>query len=524
MAKRNGYNLVAYDGAKAVTIMGDEGWEIRSGGDKERPDSEVFYAGRVPIVFRGMELRADAVASIPFDVVEIASGETVDSSDAWTNFLGFLPEPELMFWLIESAWTVNGKAYLYQSKNRGGYVKILRYMAPGSVNYDSQNNDFVRSTSANIGAISRRYPGAVDQAGNINTAQETMVYLWKPDPDVEYGVPLKWPAKAALEAMGVLYNLDEAAKGFFKRGMLHTYMFRVPAGTQQSDKDKLQDQIKNFLTGIRNAWGILFLNADAVESVDLGGGLDQLSNIPLTMEKREDVAIAMGIPQSKFFSTHAGGLGGKGVVDADDMRLILDMAIPEWHKIARILNKQVFGPLGYRIEEQHKRMNIFQEDETRRADSLGKYTDAFLKDPEMASLMAEQLGIVLNDDVQAKIDMLIKERKTAPATPVIITTPPTPLLPAPADTPVPDGTALKMAEDYERYKRKALKHIGEAVPFESNNIPADTMLRIDGALKACKTADDVRELFSSHSHKASGTSDILRLASAIESAVKVAME
>ena len=41
-----------------------------SGNDTERPDTNGFYSARVPIVFRGMQLRADGVASIPVDLVD----------------------------------------------------------------------------------------------------------------------------------------------------------------------------------------------------------------------------------------------------------------------------------------------------------------------------------------------------------------------------------------------------------------------------------------------------------------------
>jgi hypothetical protein len=57
----------------------------------------------------------------------------------------------------------------------------------------------------------------------------------------------------------------------------------------------------------------------------------------------------------------------------------------------------------------------------------------------------------------------------------------------------PDNNELKT--DLDKWKRKALKHIGQAVPFESDNIPAELVTTISTQLPACKTAADVRALF-----------------------------
>ena len=47
-----------------------------------------------------------------------------------------------------------------------------------------------------------------------------------------------------------------------------------------------------------------------------------------------------------------------------------------------------------------------------------------------------------------------------------------------------------------KWQRKALKRIGQAVPFESDEIPAHVAARINAGLPACKNADDVKALFA----------------------------
>jgi len=471
MAKKH-YEIIKVDGAKAVSLFGDEGWDILSGGTAEKTDN-AFLSARVAVVFRGMQLRANAVASIPFDMVDL-KGNIIDSTDDWQNQCGFLPSPELLFWLLEAAWTLYGKGYIYQSKNSYNFTKIFKALAPDSVTYDIENDVFKRNN--------KEFLPAKDLTGKINKG-DSIVSLWMPDPDVEHGPPLKYPAKAALQAMGVLYNLDEASQGFFKRGMLHTYIFSVPPGTQQSDKDLLEDKVNSMLTGIKNAWRTLFVNADKITPLDIGGGLESLANVPLTKEKREDVSIALGIPMSKLFTESAAGLGGAGVVDSDDRKLIADTGLPEWKNITRQLNDQVFIPLGWRLVEKHEKLEVFREDEGLLGTNLKTYVDAYNANPKAFPVFAEILGVTLSDEQIAALASL--EVKPEPVEPVV-TSPVIQVEPIDAE----------LDKEMKRYQRKALKHVGDAVSFESDIIPLHVLNGIHDALPNCKSEDEVRALFA----------------------------
>ena len=83
-----------------------------------------------------------------------------------------------------------------------------------------------------------------------------------------------------------------------------------------------------------------------------------------------------------------------------------------------------------------------------------------------------------------------------PAPPVNNVTPDNVMTDQPQDQPQ-DTTANKMQEDLSRYQRKAIKRIGQAVKFESDNIPDYIRAQIEEALPACKTEADVRRVFSS---------------------------
>jgi hypothetical protein len=508
MAQRHN-NLVAYDGTKAVTIWGDEGWSILSGNDKERPDTEIYYAARVPIVFRGMQIRSDAVASIPFDLVNINTGDIIDTSDDWENNIGFIDDPHLLFWLIEAAWVISGRSYCYRSSNNAGIVKVFRPLAPATITYNLNKNEFTRKVSLTGNVTEDKiFQTALDDKGRWNPG-EAIIPLWMPDPDVEKGPPLKFPGKAALHAMGVLFNMDDASNGFFKRGMLHTYAFSVPPGTQQADKEAFEDKVRNVLTGVKNAWRTIFLNVKDVQPIDLGGGLEELANIPLTKEKREDVSIALGIPMSILFSEAAAGLGGKGVVNADDKRLIEITALPDWKKIAYQLNKQLFIPMGYRLVEHHEKMSVFQENESERATALTAYVNAFNTDPKLANILAKLVGLKIPEELQAELDEIIKgneppevetpEQEIQPLAPGGVM--PTDPLSQFNNTPdmVGEQPGKALASELDKFRRKAVKALergkSASVEFESAIIPPDEMERITRELALCRTVEQIKDVF-----------------------------
>jgi len=298
--------------------------------------------------------------------------------------------------------------------------------------------------------------------------------------------------------MGVLYNMDEAAAAFFKRGMMKITAFVVPPGTTETDKQQFEEKVQQTVTGVKNFFKTIFLRAGQVSTVDLGGGLEGLANVPLTKEKREDVAIALGVPMSKLFTESAAGLGGSGVVQADDKRLILDTCLPDWKAIARILNDQVFAPLGYRLIERHEKMMEFQADEGERAASLNAYVTAFDKNPELALLLAPEIGLELSEDTIAGIQAMIDEPEPEPELVA-------PVAPAAVQN-TPDDTAPEMQDEQAaarsaellKFQRKALKNIGKAFKFESNIIPLDELSAIHDALKECATPEEVKGVFANH--------------------------
>ena len=121
---------IFYDGKKAVSLWGDDltGWNVFAGEELYRGEVDSYRF--VPTMFRAVQLRANSVASMPFQLM--SGDEVYDDSLHWENKVGFMPNPHILLKLVESALIIAGSCYLFRERSIAG-TKALRYHLPRSV-------------------------------------------------------------------------------------------------------------------------------------------------------------------------------------------------------------------------------------------------------------------------------------------------------------------------------------------------------------------------------------------------------
>ena len=351
--------------------------DFLAGEDVASPDNVLTYYRRVPWLFRSVELRADAVSSAPFRIMR---GETeIDHSATWKDTTGLLPEPSDLLWQIEAALTLWGTAYLWRERNRVKRLP-LRYIVPATVEPEIDEMAGLQGFWRTLGA------------GRKWATPDDLLYFWKPDPTVELGPPTISPVTAAMSAAGVLYSIDAFAAAFVNRGAIKATLLTVEGNPTEEEKKRLKSWWNRAVAGIGNAFSSNVFSA-AVKPVIVGEGLESLANTELTAVRREDIATAMGIPQTLLESTYAGGIGGGGVVTQDEKHFFDKTVRHECEFIAGVLNDQLWKPQGLRMEWLLDTLDVFQADEHERATSFKLYADAGLP----KSLVAEMLGLELPD-------------------------------------------------------------------------------------------------------------------------------
>lgn len=332
---------------------------------------------RVPWLFRGVALIAQGVASLPF-VIENEAGEEVDSSEAYENKLEFLPRLPHILSLLASCLVLMGRAYMFKEANRFT-VTAVRWWSPFTV---EPILDKVRGL---IGFI-RRINGE-EKKFDI----EQVLYFWQQDPFVEVGPPTTSAGQAALDAAGVLLNVDKFAAYFFERGAVKATILTIEGTPGEGERARIKDWWARFVTGIKNAWGSAVFNA-MVKPVVVGEGISELQNVELTTAKREDIATALGVPQTKLFSNAA----NYATAQQDELSFLVDTIIPLAQFIADTLNDQLLKPLGFTLRFLPDTLDAMQADEKERAQALASLTGAGVP----LGVAMEMLGFELPDGME----------------------------------------------------------------------------------------------------------------------------
>ena len=449
LIQRPFYTVKTNPATKSVVGAGplDDFWYSTPHNDDDPSATDLLKA--VPWLWRSVELRANAVASMPFQIMR---GDTVidTSGDEYTNALGWLPNPARLLYLTEAALACWGTAYWWREQNRVA-IKAVRYVHPATIEpiIDSQRGltGFYRT----INGYRKQIP------------VEALAYFWRPDAEVELGPPLGSPVMAAVAASGVLRNLDKFSSAYFARGAIKATLLTVSGAPIKAERDRLKDWWRDLVSGIRNAFATEIVNADSVTPVVIGEGLKELSNATLTSEKRQDIATSMGVPLTMIFSESARGLGGEGVASEDEKKFYTTTIIPECVLVASVVNEQLLEPMGYRLSFLPETLDAFQEDETQRAAAFASYVNSGLP----VEVVGPMLGVELPEGWTWEQIAALKEQRRQEMADAMQDN---------SNNQPPDNSQdnAKTVDDLRKWRRKSDKR-GKLADFESDWIPLAVM-------------------------------------------------
>ena len=202
---------------------------------------------------------------------------------------------------------------------------------------------------------------------------DDIVYLWVPDPFVEIGPAEHYPGRAALQAAGILSNMDEFLVGYFARGLIKaTLLTKMPTPglttgpqkTSDDERSRVLEWWRRATGGIKNA-NVTEMATGDFRPIVVGEGLQDLQNTSLTTEQRETIATALGVPHSKVTANAA----NFATANQDARSFVTDTMIPETRWIGAELNRQIFAPMGLQFDFQPEALAIMQDDEAQRAAS-----------------------------------------------------------------------------------------------------------------------------------------------------------
>lgn len=367
---------ILFDGAKAVDLSqiksGTNLFNVLTGGSSA---AARLYSTQ-GYLYRCVEMRAAAVAASPFRIERASDGEVVykSSDDKMPDELMFLKVSRkrgvgnnFLYKLFETelALCISEQGAFWFKESRGRRVVGTRWLLPTTV----QPYVDVRLGLTHFDRT------LVDSQVPRQLRVEDVVFFRRPSnvDEIRSGDP---PAKAALLDANVLLNYSTFAQMFFERGAIKATILTYEGRIAEPEKHRLRNWWNNIMTGLRNAFRTEIVNA-RVKPVVIGEGIKELSDNKLSEEKRQGIAVAMGIPYA-LLAAQSAGLGAETLTPS--MRLFYESTIiPECNLIiAPTINEQLLNQMGYHLVFDHQQLSIFQEDETKRAASLNSFVNAIV--------------------------------------------------------------------------------------------------------------------------------------------------
>jgi HK97 family phage portal protein len=379
-----------YDGAslksKDLSAWTADEWSTVFGsyfGSQDESPRSLYSA--VGWLYACVNLRSDRIASMPWALFQ-GEKQIVSDEDDLTRF-GYLDNFTDMLELTEASLCICGYAYWFKQRNLRNVPLAIRWFAPDTVEPVYNSLVGIAGFKRRVGGTSIAYPAASN--ATVTYSPEDIVYFKLPNvfSELEPGVP---PARAAMSDSQVLNNMNEFKGQFFARGAIKATVLSIDPDTQDSEMAKIEAWWKRFFSGVRKAWSTAAIRGK-LEAVVVGEGLESLTNSELTIESRQAIATALGVPHSIV----AADAANFATAQQDELNFLNNCIIPESKLIERTLNRQMFAPVGLRFQFQPDRLSAMQEDEEQRAQSYATYVNAKIK----PSIAAQLVGLALPDGI-----------------------------------------------------------------------------------------------------------------------------
>jgi len=456
------YRLFGGVTGKAVSLGDFDAWldaQMQGRGDTSAVYKSVAWA------FRCVQLRANAVAGMPYTITRQGGEDAIDSPWPLTRLL----------WNSEAALCTWGAFYWLKRTNRV-MVKDLQWLNPLTMT--------VKRNEQGIQHFEQHAGGAP-----IIYQPNQIVYgrLWNPTDDLGPGTA---PLEVAFDAAGIAQHLNKWAAAFFEHGAIPTILLHTEQMLPQGEADRIQNAWQRMVGGVANAWKAIVTQGGLKPEV-ITPPVNTLALPELSQQVRGQIATALGVPQTMLedAANYATAVEHK-------QSFILDTIAPECELIAEVVNAQLLDALGLELTFRPQDLDILQEDEADRAASLQQLTGAGVP----LKLGMEILGYDLTDEQWQLLAQAEAEKKAAQerefelqkerfAQPVAVQGQPG----------NGRGAADAMRSDLRLWEKKALKRLkdkGSALClFESAVIPDALAQTITGGLAQCASVEAVKALF-----------------------------
>ena len=212
------------------------------------PDSVATLYKRVPTLFRAVQLRCDALASVP---VNVYKGEENETAWPFPTRLGEL------LWRWEASCLLSGAAFGELVTNKSGYRKDIRYRNPFdmTVKYESGKINFRQGSSGTT------------WNNDLRAGTYEMFYLPEFDPTQDV-YPGTGSAMASTVDVKLLYALSKFPEMYFEGGAMPVTLLGIDTN-DTGEIERIQNWFRRSATAIKNAFRVLGIRAGSITPTTL---------------------------------------------------------------------------------------------------------------------------------------------------------------------------------------------------------------------------------------------------------------
>ena len=417
---------------------------------------------QVPMLYRAVNLRAEAISSVP--TVLTRNGEEV--AWPWSSQLARLIAD------TERSLLVFGAAYwlrVVKGRTMTGFVCLN----PAGVSWQ-----YLPEESAITDPYSGlRFTATIGGKLYGPWTTEQIVYFREPSFLDDYG-PGTAPAAVALQHAQLSHYATSFASAFFQGGAQPVTVMNLPEYTDIAEVERFSADVNGKAGGgIINAFKFLFLRSPDLKVTQLTPPIDSLQMPELTERTTTAVAATLGVPRTMLEASAA----NYATADSDRQSFWRETIVPRIALYDTVINAQLLGPINYRIEWKPETMDVFQVDEAARASSFLAYTQGGI--PPRAA--AQILGIDNLDEYwpETAAPEPIAEPVGTPETPTEITA-------EPAEVVLPDAKSAEWGLLAKKIERRIKSGRDPRCTFDSALLTVhDVDAVMDRCYKGMKVAD-----------------------------------
>lgn len=344
----NSIQLTTVNGVKSIPVrnMPPEAWTSVFGQSTEH---DVYDLARhVPWLYRSINIIAETIVNLPRDAEALGVLSSLDFATLLNELVG--------------DYLLTGSMFACLETNRTGRKPNIRRFHPRTIK-------LLTDSEAGLIGFERR----VSEADVYTYDVHEIMYAWIPSRRSELAIG-DAPVYSALRAGGLLSSIDEHAVKYFESGAINPTIAKIqdfqtyPESEQERTKSILA---RLFSRGIDGSNRVAPVGTN-IEFESIGSPMSELAVPELTNAKREDIATALGIPQSLLFSNAT----NYATAQQDNRHFYEKTILPLARKIESMFNTYFENhKLQPRLFFNEQQLEVFQSDEAMRSGSLKNLVD-----------------------------------------------------------------------------------------------------------------------------------------------------